>query len=75
MNKNKQIFELYIDYLMASFRYTTATGLSNLFDGEICHDQSTRFYLKGSSPLKICGNTYKRRCVKLNLMMVYLFSH
>jgi len=30
MNKNKQIFELYIDYLVTSFSYTTATGLSHL---------------------------------------------
>jgi len=43
MNKNKQIFELYIDYLVTSFSYATATGLSNLLDGEISHDQVTRF--------------------------------
>uniref|UniRef100_A0A6A7G527 IS701 family transposase n=1 Tax=Hirondellea gigas TaxID=1518452 RepID=A0A6A7G527_9CRUS len=43
MNKNNQIFELYIDYLVTSFSYTTATGLSNLLDGEISHDQITRF--------------------------------
>ena len=43
MNKNKQIFDLYIDYLVTSFSYTTATGLSNLLDGEISHDQITRF--------------------------------
>ena len=43
MNKNKQIFELYIDYLITSFSYTTATGLSSLLDDEISHDQVTRF--------------------------------
>ena len=43
MNKNKQIFELYIDYLVTSFSYTTATGLSDLLDGDISHDQITRF--------------------------------
>jgi hypothetical protein len=43
MNKNKEIFELYIDYLVTSFSYTTATGLSSLLDGEISHDQVTRF--------------------------------
>ena len=42
MNKSKQIFELYIDYLVTSLSYTTATGLSNLLDGEISHDQVTR---------------------------------
>ena len=43
MNKNKQIFELYIDYLVTSFSYTTATGLSALLDDDISHDQVTRF--------------------------------
>ncbi|MCK5819471.1 MAG: hypothetical protein KAH18_09515 [Psychromonas sp.] len=43
MNKNKKIFELYIDYLVASLNYTTATRLSDLLEGEISHDQITRF--------------------------------
>jgi hypothetical protein len=43
MNKNKQIFELYIDYLVTSFSYTTATGLSAILDGDISRDQVTRF--------------------------------
>jgi len=42
MNKTK-IFDLYTDYLQTSFSYTTATGLSQLLDGEISHDQVTRF--------------------------------
>jgi len=43
MHKDKQIFELYTDYLMTSFNQTTATGLSDLLDGELSHDQVTRF--------------------------------
>ena len=43
MNKNKQIFELYIYHLITSFNYTTATGLSSLLDGEVSHDHITRF--------------------------------
>jgi hypothetical protein len=39
----KKIFELYIDYLVTSFSYTTATGLSHFLDGYISHDQVTRF--------------------------------
>lgn len=35
--------EIYSDYLIASFGLTTATGLSNLLDGEISHDKITRF--------------------------------
>jgi len=42
MNNNK-IFDLYTDYLLTSFSYTTATGLSELLDGELSHDQITRF--------------------------------
>lgn len=37
------ITELYSDYLIASFGLTTATGLSQLLDGEISHDKITRF--------------------------------
>ncbi len=37
------IAEIYSDYLIASFGLTTATGLSNLLDGEISHDKITRF--------------------------------
>lgn len=39
---NHQILDLYSDYLLSSFGQTTATGLSNLMDGEISHDQITR---------------------------------
>lgn len=38
-----EIAEIYSDYLIASFGLTTATGLSNLLDGEISHDKITRF--------------------------------
>ncbi len=39
----KQMLDLYSDYLLASFSQTSATGLSNLMNGEISHDQVTRF--------------------------------
>jgi hypothetical protein len=42
MNK-PDIFDLYTDYLITSFSYTTATGLSNLVDDAVSHDQITRF--------------------------------
>ncbi len=41
--KTPDIFDLYTDYLITSFSYTTATGLSDLVDNEISHDQITRF--------------------------------
>ena len=38
-----EILELYSDYLIASFHYTTATGLSNALNGQVSHDKITRF--------------------------------
>ena len=40
---NKELLELYSDYLISSFSYTTATGLSGMLDGSISHDKVTRF--------------------------------
>jgi hypothetical protein len=39
---NKSIFDLYTDYLLCSFGSVTATGLSQLVDGAVSHDQITR---------------------------------
>jgi len=39
----KQLLDIYSDYLLASFSQTSATGLSNLLDGAISHDQVTRY--------------------------------
>jgi len=40
---NKQLLEIYSDYLMSTYSYTTATGLSILSEGKISHDKVTRF--------------------------------
>jgi hypothetical protein len=40
---DKNLLELYSDYLLSSFGSTTATGLSRLVDETISHDQITRF--------------------------------
>ena len=40
---DKQLLETYSDYLISSFSYTTATGLSLMVEGEISHDKVTRF--------------------------------
>jgi len=37
------LLDLYSDYLISSFGQTTATGLANLLQGGISHDQVTRF--------------------------------
>lgn len=41
MDKDK--LELYTDYLISTFGYATATGLSKMLDEQISHDQITRF--------------------------------
>jgi IS4 transposase len=43
---DKQLLDLYTDYLVASFGATTATGLARLLDGAVSHDQITRFLSK-----------------------------
>ena len=40
---NKNLLDIYSDYLIAQNGYATATGLSHLLDGEISHDKITRF--------------------------------
>lgn len=42
--KAQPIADLYSDYLLASFGATTATGLSELLEGEISHDQVSRYW-------------------------------
>ena len=39
----KSLLEIYSDYLLVSFGQTTATGLSSLLNGDLSHDQITRF--------------------------------
>jgi hypothetical protein len=38
-----KLLDLYTDYLISSFGQVTATGLSRLLNGQISHDQVTRF--------------------------------
>jgi hypothetical protein len=44
--KNLDLFDFYADYLFTSFGQTTATGLSAMSDGDVSHDQVTRFLSK-----------------------------
>ena len=43
---DKQLLDIYSDYLICSFGATTATGLSTLLGGAFSHDQITRFLCK-----------------------------
>jgi hypothetical protein len=54
--KAQRIADLYSDYLLASFGATTATELSELLEGEISHDQVTR-YLAG--PKKTASDLWR----------------
>ena len=40
---NKELLEIYSDYLITSFSHTTATGLAAVLDNRISHDKITRF--------------------------------
>lgn len=40
---DKKLLDLYSDYLIAQNQYATATGLSDLLEGQISHDKITRF--------------------------------
>ena len=39
----KADLDLYTDYLLSTFGAATATGLSAMVDGDVSHDQITRF--------------------------------
>ena len=41
------LLDIYSDYLISQSHYATATGLSELFDGEISHDQVSRLLRSG----------------------------
>jgi len=41
-----KMLDIYSDYLISSFSYTTATGLSKALAGTISHDKITRFLAK-----------------------------
>lgn len=44
---NTKLLDIYTDYLICQNQYATATGLSNLLDGQVSHDQITRFLNQG----------------------------
>lgn len=48
----EKMLDLYSDYLLSSFHQTTATGLSNLMDGQISHDKVSRFLSKNDNGSK-----------------------
>ena len=52
-NRRKQdILDIYTDYLICQNKYATATGLSDLLDNDLSHDQITRFLNRKSYDAK-----------------------
>ncbi len=46
MKKQRNYIDIYTDYLISIQTKATATGLSDMLEGEISHDQITRFLSK-----------------------------
>jgi len=57
---NTELLEIYSDYLLSSFGQTTATGLSSLLDGELSHDQVTRFLNRDDYDSKLLWQQVKK---------------
>ena len=49
---NKNLLDIYSDYLITQNNYATATDLSQMLDGPITHDKITRFLNSDSATAK-----------------------
>ena len=56
---DKENLELYSDYLISTFGYATATGLSKMLNGQISHDRITRFLAEEEYTSKELWQTVK----------------
>ena len=61
----KSIADLYTDYLIASTTLVTCTGLSNLLDNQVSHDQFTRLLASGYFGTKTLWKTVKPLCQEI----------
>ena len=52
---DKELLDIYTDYLISSFGLTTQTGLSRLLNGANSHDRIQLFYRENPKQVKICG--------------------
>jgi len=71
---NKEMVDLYSDYLLSSFGQTTATGLSSLVDGNISHDKVTRFLSENAFTAKDLWHLVKkeiRRCESEDAVLIF----
>lgn len=61
---NKDQLELHTDYLLSAFSYATATGLSAMVNGQVSHDQITRFLFGEEYTSKDLWQTVKATVAK-----------
>ena len=62
--KNKELLDIYRDYLISAFGQTTGTGLAGLMGGSVSHDQIQRLLSKerfGASDLWQLVKPYVRQ--------------
>ena len=60
---NKELLDLYTDYLLSSFGQTTLTGLSKRMDGAVSHDQESRMFASPRMTSKDwCRQPHAARC-------------
>jgi hypothetical protein len=59
MVNDDKLFDLYTDYLISSFSFTTATAFSDLMNGSISHDRVSRFLNKEDYDSKFLWNHVK----------------
>ena len=57
------MLDIYTDYLICQNKYATATGLSDMVDGEFSHDKVTRFLRQGDFDSKMLW-TYVKPAVR-----------
>ncbi|QNR81833.1 hypothetical protein ICC15_08050 [Piscirickettsia salmonis] len=80
---NKELLDIYSDYLISQNHYATATGLSDLLEGSISHDKVTRFLNKnhfGSKELwsyvkkQVCDTVEEKPYTDENDVLLALFT-
>lgn len=57
------MLDIYTDYLIRQNKYATATSLSDLVDGDISHDQVSRFLRKEELGSKELWQYVKKKCL------------
>ena len=71
---NKEYLELYTDYLLSTFGHATATGLSDVVNGQVSHDQVTRFLAQGEYTSKDLWQEVKatvRKVERENAVLIF----